>query len=116
MKTPFIQSLQHYYDASVTNLDFSDSGALAVINQWCADNTNDLIKKFLDRIDPDARLIHQRPLFQSESGINFDKTASWQGLFTNLSGSTDKSLTWSKLMFSYTILPECGNSRNSLRE
>jgi serpin B len=89
VKTPFIQSLQHYYDASVTNLDFSDSGAPAVINQWCADNTNDLIKKVLDRIDPDARLIYTNALyFKGKWESTFDKTASWQGPFTNLSGST----------------------------
>jgi len=89
VKTPFIQSLQHYYDASVTNLDFSDPGAPAVINQWCADNTNDLIKKVLDRIDPDARLIYTNALyFKGKWESTFDKTASWQGSFTNLSGST----------------------------
>jgi serpin B len=89
VKTPFIQSLQHYYDASVTNLDFSDPDAPSVINQWCADNTNDLIKKILDRIDPDARLIYTNALyFKGKWESTFDKDDSWMGSFTNLSGST----------------------------
>lgn len=89
VKSPFIQTLQHYYDASVTNLDFSDPGAPSVINQWCADNTNDLIDKVIEQIDPDARLIYTNALyFKGKWESVFDKEVSWKGSFTNLSGST----------------------------
>ena len=89
VKTPFIQSLQHYYDASVTNLDFSDPATPSVINKWCADNTNDMIKKVIDRIDPDSRLIYTNALyFKGKWESPFDKEVSWKGSFTNLSGTT----------------------------
>jgi len=89
VKTPFIQSLQHYYDASVTNLDFSDPAAPSVINKWCADNTNDMIKKVIDRIDTDSRLIYTNALyFKGKWESPFDKEVSWKGSFTNLSGTT----------------------------
>ena len=88
VKNPLIQSLQQYYDASVNLLDFSDPKAPSVINQWCADNTNDLIKKVIDQIDPDKRLIYTNALyFKGKWKETFDKKVSWQGSFTNLSGS-----------------------------
>jgi len=88
VKSPFIQSLQQYYNASVNLLDFSDPKSPSVINQWCADNTNNLIKKVIDRIDPDTRLIYTNALyFKGKWKETFDKKVSWQGSFTNLSGS-----------------------------
>ncbi|MDD2289587.1 MAG: serpin family protein [Bacteroidales bacterium] len=89
VKNPFIQSLQQYYDASVNLLDFSDPKAPSVINQWCADNTNNLIKKVIDRIDPDKRLIYTNALyFKGKWKKTFDKKVSWQGSFANLSGTS----------------------------
>ncbi len=88
VKNPFIKSLQQYYDTSVNLLDFTNPEAPSVINQWCADNTNNLIKKVIDRIDPDTRLIYTNALyFKGKWKETFDKKVSWQGSFADLSGS-----------------------------
>lgn len=50
----FIDANKGNYNAEVKSLDFSSSGALKEINNWCARNTNDRIPEILDQISPDA--------------------------------------------------------------
>ena len=46
-------SIVQNYDATVSNLDFSDVGeATNRINQWCSDHTNGMITHVLDQVDP----------------------------------------------------------------
>jgi serine protease inhibitor len=54
VKPDFLQVNQHYFDATVRELDFSKPDALSTINGWCAEKTNNLIKEPLDYIPGDA--------------------------------------------------------------
>lgn len=56
VKEPFLDVNRTYFNAEVRSLDFSEPGAVDVINDWCAKATNNLIKKPLDRISADAML------------------------------------------------------------
>jgi len=55
---PFYQSFldinAKYFDAEISNLDFSSPSALKTINDWCAKKTNNLIKEPLDEIPANA--------------------------------------------------------------
>jgi len=55
---PFYQSFldtnAKYFNAKISNLDFASPTALKTINNWCAEQTNDLIKEPLDEIPADA--------------------------------------------------------------
>lgn len=44
VKQEFINLNQLYYNALVQQLDFQQPGATDILNQWCSDNTNGLIK------------------------------------------------------------------------
>jgi serpin B len=56
VKVGFLNVNKNYFNAEVRALDFTDPGAVDVINGWCAKATNNLIKKPLDRISADAML------------------------------------------------------------
>ena len=53
LKEQYMREVSHYYEAEVSNLDFSDvEGSTKKINKWCSDHTNKLIPKVLDEVDP----------------------------------------------------------------
>lgn len=44
-----INVIKNYYDAECRTLDFAQSDVMNIINDWCADKTEGLITKFLDK-------------------------------------------------------------------
>jgi len=50
----FIATNREYFEAAVEELDFSDPGAVDIINGWIEEKTNDKIKDMLDYIPGDA--------------------------------------------------------------
>ncbi|OJV40529.1 MAG: hypothetical protein BGO29_10460 [Bacteroidales bacterium 36-12] len=54
VKSDFLKINTDYFNAEVSDLDFSDPKSLDIINNWCAKQTNDLIKEPLDEIRADA--------------------------------------------------------------
>ena len=68
-------ALKRYYAAGVDNLDFSDNAAtLKRINDWCANNTNGLFKKILDKVDPNVMAYLLNAMyFKSRWAEQFDK-------------------------------------------
>ena len=50
----FIATNQEYFDAAVEELDFSDPGAVDIINSWIEEKTNGKIRDMLDYIPYDA--------------------------------------------------------------
>ena len=50
----FIDVNREYYNAQVEPLDFTESGAVDVINQWCSDKTHGKIEEMIDCISPAA--------------------------------------------------------------
>lgn len=56
LKADFIKNNQDFYQAKVTNLNFSDSQAPNIINNWVEDNTEGKIKKIVDKIESDQLL------------------------------------------------------------
>lgn len=55
LKSNYKKQMAKYYQAGVDNLDFSSSSALNTINDWCSKNTDGMIPKFLDSVEPSAR-------------------------------------------------------------
>ncbi|MGB3654603.1 MAG: serpin family protein [Rivularia sp. (in: cyanobacteria)] len=56
LKPDFIQNNQDFYQAKVTSLDFADTGAASIINNWVKENTQGKIDKIVEKIDPDRVL------------------------------------------------------------
>lgn len=55
-KPEFLQTNQQYYNAEVTELDFSRPDAPGRINTWVSEQTNGKIQKIVDQINPDQIL------------------------------------------------------------
>ena len=91
VKESFTGSLQDYYDASITKLDFNDPKSPDVINAWCSENTKGMIKEIIDHIDPTHRLFYTNALyFKGDWKSTFDKKDSRKGPFRNASGHTSQ--------------------------
>lgn len=86
------KTVKKYYDAEITNLDFSDNArSLKAINGWCSDHTNGLIPKILDEVDPSmlAYLLNAM-YFKSQWAHQFRKDATGDEKFADESGRTEK--------------------------
>ena len=84
--------VSQYYKATVSNLDFADNAAsLKAINSWCNDNTNGLIPKVLDKVDPDMLAYLLNALyFKGQWKEKFRAENTSDETFTDESGSTAK--------------------------
>jgi serine protease inhibitor len=51
-KPDFLQRVQEFYQATITNLDFANPQAPAQINQWVSQNTAGKIPQIINQIDP----------------------------------------------------------------
>ncbi|GAB4523641.1 MAG: serpin family protein [Pleurocapsa sp.] len=49
----FVEDSEIFYQAQVTNLDFADSEAKNIINNWVKEKTNNKITEIIDSISPD---------------------------------------------------------------
>ena len=102
IRSEYVSEVKQYYKAKVDNLDFSKSSSVKTINKWCSDNTNGMIKKILDDVDPMIRVVLANALYFK---------GTWQGgpfddsnmEFRSISGSTAsvKSFSGTKSVQSY---------------
>ena len=81
-----------YYDAEVSNLDFSKTKeSAAAINKWCSDHTEGLIPKILDETDPNMLAYLLNALyFKSKWSSPFVKSLSAKEDFTYANGKVGK--------------------------
>ncbi|WP_291529666.1 serpin family protein [Bacteroides sp. UBA939] len=83
----FVDVNKKKYDARVQELDFASPKAKDVINQWCAEQTNNCIKKVIEEIPEDARMYLINALyFKGIWRSQFRKSDTRQENFTNSDG------------------------------
>jgi len=86
----FIATNQEYFDAAVEELDFSDPGAVDIINNWIEDKTNDKIKDMLDYIPADAYMYLINAIyFNANWKYKFDKEETFEDDFNLEGGGTN---------------------------
>ncbi|MCK9507813.1 MAG: serpin family protein [Pigmentiphaga sp.] len=88
---PFLDINRKYFDAEVSALDFTNPKSLDIINNWCSDKTNGLIKNPLDEIPADAIMylinaIYFKGIWSSE----FKKKDTSERDFTTADGTSHK--------------------------
>jgi len=82
---------QDYFDAEVRELDFDDPKSLDIINGWCAEKTNNLIKNPLDKISSDAVMYLINAIyFKGIWSKQFDKKKTYEADFTTETGTKVK--------------------------
>jgi len=88
LRPDFAKQTQAWYDAEMTDLDFSNPGAAARINSWASKETQGRISKAVDRIDPaDLALLLNAVYFKGQWTHKFDKAQTQQRDFTLAGGS-----------------------------
>ncbi len=84
VKTDYLDVNKEYFNAEVKELDFAKTWALDTINNWCARKTNNLIKKPLDQISPDAVMYLINAIYFKGMWANkFDSKETKVRTFTN---------------------------------
>jgi serpin B len=91
VKSDFLKINTDYFNAEVRELDFAQAWAVDTINNWCARNTNNLIKEVIDEIPGDAVMylinaVHFKGIWRKQ----FDKKKTVEMNFTNQTGNTLK--------------------------
>ncbi|MGV0104270.1 serpin family protein [Nostoc sp. DSM 114160] len=83
----FLQRVQYFYKAKVSNLNFKDPTASSIINNWVKDNTNGKINKVVDKIEPYQVLFLINAIyFKGKWSQEFDKNQTAQYPFYRTSG------------------------------
>ncbi|MBN4003271.1 serpin family protein [Nostoc sp. LPT] len=83
----FLQRIQYFYKAKVSNLNFQDPAAPNIINNWIKDNTNGKINKIVDKIEPSQVLFLINAIyFKGKWSQEFNKNKTAQYPFYSTSG------------------------------
>jgi serpin B len=84
VKADYLDVNKEYFNAEIKELDFAKAWALDTINNWCARKTNNLIKKPLDQISPDAVMYLINAIYFKGTWANkFDSKETKVLKFTN---------------------------------
>lgn len=87
-KPDFLQKTKEFYQANVTNLDFSNRNAPSIINRWVNQNTNGKIPTIIDQINSSAVLFLINAIYFKGSWMSeFPKNATQELPFTLLDGT-----------------------------
>jgi serpin B len=88
LRPDYLKNTQVWYDAEMTDLDFSSPSAAARINSWAAKETNGKISTVIDRIDPaDLLLLLNAVYFKGQWTHKFDKAHTQPRDFTLADGT-----------------------------
>ncbi|MCR3922488.1 MAG: serpin family protein, partial [Firmicutes bacterium] len=89
MMADFMQRNRDYYDAEVETLDYAQSDAYAIINNWVEEKTEGKIKDLFEPLDADTRLVLVNALyFNGEWTEAFAEELTQSADFTLNDGST----------------------------
>ena len=81
-------AMQKYYNAQVDALDFTKSGSVNHINNWCKTHTNGMIPSILDWLDPqEAMYLLNAVYFKASWTEKFDPNKTRDRYFTKQDGS-----------------------------
>ena len=105
IKQPFIDLNKNYFDAEVAALDFSKSDSRDIINNWCAEKTNNKIKTIIDApISAETVMFLINALyFKSQWKFQFDKKETSEVTFykRNHKQETVKMMTQQSVTLPY---------------
>lgn len=93
----FIDSVTHYFDAEVRQLDFRSSTSPRVISQWAEQKTNGRIKDLIKQISADEIMFLVNAVyFKAPWTTTFDEAATRSAPFRRPDGSTVSTAMMSK--------------------
>jgi serine protease inhibitor len=96
-KPDFLQRTQDFYQAKVSNLNFQDSTATSIINNWVKDNTGGKINQIVEKLEPNQVLFLINAIYFKGNWSNeFDKKQTAQYPFHITPGRQKQHLMMSQ--------------------
>jgi len=87
-KPEFLQKTKQFYQAKVSNLNFSQPNAVSTINNWVSQSTKGKIPTIIDQISPaDILFLINAIYFKGSWQKEFSKNATQQRPFTLINGT-----------------------------
>ena len=87
----FLQTNADWYDAQVFASPFDDS-TIKAINEWCAKHTDGMIKKMVEKIDPDTVMyLFNALVFDAKWAEEFEESDIYDAKFNNYSGEIGRA-------------------------
>jgi serine protease inhibitor len=85
VNSSYVSSMEKIYDASVKNVNFSDiESTTNIINEWCSDHTNGLIKKLSLNMNKNMKMVLANATYFKGSWTNkFNEKLTSRGVFTD---------------------------------
>ncbi len=84
----FLNINKTYYDAEVTQLNFSDPASVDIINQWVSDKTHEKITKIIEQINrDDVMFLINAIYFKGTWKYEFDKNDTHEAPFYDENGN-----------------------------
>jgi serine protease inhibitor len=91
LRPDYVKQTQAWYDAELTDLDFSNPSAATRINSWASAETHGRISKVIDRIDAaNLLLLLNAVYFKGQWAHKFDAAQTQQRDFTLAGGAVKK--------------------------
>jgi len=88
LRQDFVERCREWYEAEVSNLDFSDPESSEIINAWVKEQTHDKIEKIVDSLSNEIALILINAVyFNGKWRTQFDASLTEDGNFYLLDGS-----------------------------
>jgi len=91
VKQSFYDINRNFYQAEVKEVDFTSPATVDLINKWCSDNTNGLIKDMIKAIPDDVAMYLINALYfkgEWSDGYGFDKSSTKNTGFMKEDGSS----------------------------
>lgn len=99
----FINANQTYYNAEVSELDFSNPASKGIINNWVDEKTNHKIDKIVDNINgDDVMFLINAIYFKGSWKVEFDKSDTEEELFYLVDGTT-KNVAMMKIENDFSV-------------
>ena len=91
IKNSFLKKAKDYYNAQVSAADFASPQTVDDINGFVAQNTNNMIKRIIDQLESDSKMVIVNALYFDAKWANpFDKADTWKVPFTSADGTKKK--------------------------
>jgi serpin B len=104
VKQEFIDLNSNYFDASVSELDFSRESAVQTINEWVNNSTHEKISKIIDNIDPSTMMILINAIyFNCIWEVEFDPEDTYDAPFYNENGTKFGEVDMMKLESTFNV-------------
>ncbi|MDP4089743.1 MAG: serpin family protein [Bacillota bacterium] len=88
VKETFINTGKDYYEAEISNVDFSKEKAADTINIWISDHTAGKIKKITDKFDSNTAMVLVNTVYFKGDWLSpFESTSTQKKMFTSSDGS-----------------------------